>query len=172
MRARKNLLEFQRQLLERLAAAPHNTTSDTLLGVSLGDQRWLINLSEISEVVPCPPIELLPLTKPWLRGAANFRGQIYSVVDLANFIVGSATPTPTTAGSRLLLVHRRVTLGCALLVSKVLGLRNPASFADDATTPTAFPWVKATRIDGEQRRWAELDLRRLTSHQTFLDVAS
>ena len=169
MGKRLSLVEFQRQLLERLSLAPRGEALNALLAVELGGEPWLIGLGEISEVLPVPPVEPVPWTKRWLRGAVNVRGQVYGVVDLAAF-VGSGARTGE-AGARILLVHRHIANACALLVPRVIGLRNPASFIADLAMPGDAPWVKQIHVDGEKQRWSELDLRRLTSHPTFLEAA-
>jgi twitching motility protein PilI len=120
-------------------------------------------------VLPVPPIETVPWTKRWLQGAVNVRGQVYGVVDLAAFVgAGASAAGP---GARILLVHRRIANACALLVPRVIGLRNPASFIADLAMPGDAPWVRNIHVDAEKQRWSELDLRRLTSHPTFLEAA-
>ena len=37
-------------------------------------------------MIPVPPITPVPLTRPWFRGVANVRGNLYSVVDFAAFV--------------------------------------------------------------------------------------
>ncbi|MBI4692489.1 MAG: chemotaxis protein CheW [Gammaproteobacteria bacterium] len=169
MGKRTSLVEFQRELLERLSVAPRGEALNALLAVALGDEPWLIGLGDISEVLPVPPIETVPWTKRWLQGAVNVRGQVYGVVDLAAFVgAGAAAAGP---GARILLVHRRIANACALLVPRVIGLRNPTSFIADLAMPGDAPWVRTIHVDAEKQRWSELDLRRLTSHPTFLEAA-
>jgi hypothetical protein len=64
----------------------------------------------------------VPLTKPWFAGIANIRGNLYSVVDLSAFIGKEATPQNTS--SRLLLIGTRHGSNAALLVTRMIGLRN------------------------------------------------
>ena len=168
MSRRQNLLEFQQLLARRLNDAPERGTVNALLGISLGSESWLLKLTDIAEVVPCPPIESVPWTKPWFRGAVNLRGQVYSVVDLAAFVGGAMVPDSRSA--RLLLINRSVVRGCALLVDKVLGMRNPAAFRTAAGSTDPQAWIKSHLIDEESASWRELDLRQLTTHPTYLDV--
>jgi twitching motility protein PilI len=170
MATKQSLLEFQRQLLEKLKVAPTTATLNALLGFELGQSAWLVSLTEISEVIPCPPIETVPMTKNWLLGAANYRGQVFSVVDLAQFF-GEA-PATLDSSARLLIVERRIVAGCGLLVPKVLGLRNPSSLEEVSGYAPTTPWAKTRRHDSNGRAWLELDLRRLAADATFHDVAA
>lgn len=165
----QNLVEFQQELARRLSDAPARAAVDALLAIGLGGQPWLIRLTDIAEVLSCPPIETVPWTKPWFRGATNFRGQVYSVVDLAAFVGAQAVVDPQAA--RLLLLNRAVARGCALLVAQVLGMRNPAAFRPTGRANDGRAWVKSEWCDQESITWHELDLRALTAHPEFLDVS-
>lgn len=168
MSNRQSLVEFQKNLSQRLVDAPKRAAVDALLGVSLGSSSWLIKLTDIAEVVPSPPIEIVPWSKSWLLGATNLRGQIFSVVDLAAFV--GTDPVSDLQSARLLLINRRVVRGCGLLVHQVLGMRNPAAFSPAPRQHDA-PWIRSSWLDTENRRWQELDVGQLTNDPTYLDVA-
>lgn len=170
MSRRHNLVEFQENLTRRLHNAPQRETVNALLAVALGAESWLIKLTDIAEVLSCPPIESVPWTKPWFRGATNFRGQVYGVVDLAAFV--GAESLADTHSARLLLLNRNVARGCALLVGKVLGMRNPAAFRPAPQAVDSRSWVKTRVLDDESAVWLELDLRELTTAQQFIDVTN
>jgi twitching motility protein PilI len=169
MSKRHSLVEFQQRLTQRLQDAPRSGAFDALLGISLGEESWLVRLTDIAEVVPCPPIESVPWTKHWLLGATNFRGQVYSVVDLAAFV---GTPSVTNASTaRLLLLNKRIARGCALLVNKVHGMRNPSTFTVQPKPANDASWIRSRWIDADKKPWQELDIRQLAVHPTYLDVA-
>ena len=86
---RLSLRDYQRELAERLRQAD-STRSASKLGVQVGSETWLIDLVEAGEVIPVPPITPVPLTRPWFRGVANVRGNLYSVVDFAAFLGAGA----------------------------------------------------------------------------------
>src|SRR3989304_422443 len=81
-------------------------------------------------VTPPPPVAHVPLTQPWFRGLANIRGNLFSVIDLSAF--QGRDPTPQTPDSRLLLVADRYNMSAALLVNRMLGLRNLQQFETHA----------------------------------------
>ena len=123
MSKRFNLREFQQSVLDRLQAQAESSGDRvSTLGVQVGDDFWLVNMSDINEVLPPPPLTPVPLTKPWYCGVANVRGNLYSVVDFSVYKGGAAIPQE--GQSRVLLVGQKFAFNAGLLVSRVLGLRN------------------------------------------------
>jgi len=163
-----SLRDYQRDLAERLRAAEGSRTS-SMLALQIGEEGWLVDLGDASEVIPVPPVTPVPLTKPWFRGVTNIRGNLFSVVDFPAFL-GGAGAVPSEQ-ARLLLIGERYRMGAALLVDRSLGLRNPAQLKVRARTGDA-PWLKAEYVDEEGRAWKELDLAQLVQHQDFLAVAA
>src|SRR3954462_11370091 len=118
--ARASLREYQRELAERLRTEG-SSASASKLGVQAGEAIWLVELTDAGEVIPLPAITPVPLTRPWFRGMANIRGNLYSVVDFPAFLGGK--PVAANAEARLLLIGERFRTGVALLVDRSLGLR-------------------------------------------------
>ena len=169
MAEKLSLRDYQRDLAERLRAAEASHASSRL-ALQVGEQGWLVDLVDASEVIPVPPITPVPLTKPWFKGAANIRGNLHSVADFAAFLGGAASGV--TEQSRLLLIGERFRLGAALLVDRSLGLRNPAQLKPLERAADAAPWLKGEFADEEGRRWKELDVAQLAQHPDFLTVAA
>ena len=166
MASRTSLRDYQRELAERLRSAGTGRTASKL-GLQVGDEAWLVDLADAGEVLPVPPITPVPLTRPWFRGVANIRGNLYSVVDFPAFL--GRTPVAPGDQSRLLLVGERFRLGTALLVDRSLGLRNPSQL--EAAGGEPGPWARAQYADADGRRWKELDLPQLVQHPDFLSVS-
>jgi twitching motility protein PilI len=166
-RGRISLRDYQRELAERLRQAD-SARSASKLGMQVGAQGWLVDLVEAGEVLPVPPITAVPLTRPWFRGVANVRGNLYSVVDFAAFLGLGASSGGEQA--RLLLIASRITGGAALLVDRVLGLRNASELR--ARANQNHQWARAEYDDTEGRHWTEIDLGQLVRHPDFLDVAA
>jgi twitching motility protein PilI len=169
MAEKLSLREYQRDLAERLRAAEASRASSRL-ALQVGEQGWLVDLVDASEVIPVPSITPVPLTKPWFKGATNIRGNLYSVADFAAFLGGA--PSGVTEQSRLLLIGERFRLGAALLVDRSLGLRNPAQLKALERPADAAPWLKGEFADEEGRQWKELDVAHLTQYPDFLAVAA
>jgi twitching motility protein PilI len=162
-----SLRDYQRDLAERLrTAGSHRTAS--LLALQVGQEGWLVDLVDAGEVLPVPRIFPVPLTRPWFKGAANIRGNLYSVVDLPAFLGGA--PVAVNDQSRLLLIGERFRLGGALLVERSLGLRKPEQLKPQATGADAAPWLKGQYMDEDGKIWKELDLGQLAQHPDFLAV--
>lgn len=169
MARRISLREFQESVVARLqnATAAGAPAVASKVGVQVGRERWLVKLSEVSEVIPLPPLLPVPLTKHWFLGVANVRGVLYGVVDFSGYLYGE--PTQTGVDSRLLLIHPRFGVNAGLVVRQMLGLKNPDQLTrtDDGTVPA---WVAAEYVDAEGQVWKELAMQGLVSQPEFLNV--
>lgn len=176
-----HLRQFQARLSERLRQADVSPRV-ARLGLLIGAQRWLVDLSEAGEIVPWPvAITPVPLTAPWFRGLVNLRGVLFGVSDLDRFAGGEATPL--SRDSRLLAFGASLNLNAALLVSRMLGLHDPMGWQEvqdeDSQGPSpaheaasahaqAPAWAGRSLVDGEGRTWRELSLARLAADERFL----
>jgi twitching motility protein PilI len=165
-----SLREYQLALSERLQSAGAGARVASKLGVQVGDEGWLVDLKEAAELIPSPAISPVPLARPWFRGVANVRGNLYSVTDFSAFLGGE----PTAAGeqARLLLINERFRSGAALLVERSLGLRDPGELearADPATPK--LPFVRGVFADPQGKLWKELDVGALIQDQAFLEAS-
>ena len=167
MAKKGSLREFQAHLAERLAGASEQSAAG-LLGVQSGADLWLLKLSDSGEIVPLTPLTTVPLTQPWFAGIANIRGNLYSVVDFAAF--QGHPPTPQSASSRLLLIGTRYDSNAALLVTRLLGLRNIDDLTPAPAEPDAAPWAIEAYTDNEGRCWKMLDVRLLLADERFMEI--
>jgi twitching motility protein PilI len=170
MARRTGLREFQLSVAEKLRTATTRAALSSKLGFQVGGDNWFVALHQVSEVIPVPQVMPVPLTQPWFRGVANVRGNLYSMVDLAAFHGGE----PTGAGMerRVILVSERLVGGAGLLVSRMLGLRNPEQFNPAERPANAPAWLAAAYTDAGGSRWLELDLPQLVREQRFLEVGA
>ena len=165
MSKRFNLREFQQGVLDRLQAQVEGgDTRISTLGVQVGAKFWLVDMSDINEVLSPPPLTAVPLTKPWYCGVANVRGNLYSIVDFSLYTGGEAIPQE--GQSRVLLAGQKFAFNAGLLVSRVLGLRN------------AKEW-KQSELNGEMclqdeagQVWHKLDLAKLLLQPEFLQIGA
>ncbi len=156
---RTRLRQYQVQLLERMQAARSNSGARiNQLGVTIGAERYLLDLTQAGEIVPVPPITVVPLTQPWYLGLANIRGNLIGIVDLARYNGGAETST--ASDSRIVTMASGLGFNCGLLVARVHGLRH----AGDMT-------VTGDRLrDVDNNEWIPLDLAALVSDTRFLHV--
>ncbi len=120
----EQLLEIDRRCRGRVLSGTLDTAMMVgpagALGVRLAQHCLLFPLGEISEVIPAPPTTRVPWAKSWLRGIANLRGTLISVVDLAEYLLGR--PGAVGGRSRLVVIQAD-DWGCGLLVDEILGMR-------------------------------------------------
>jgi twitching motility protein PilI len=200
MSKRISLREFQENLAHRLAEAQTGERRG-LLGVQAGNANWLLSLPDAGEIITPPTLAPVPLTHDWYRGLVNVRGILYSVVDLSRFHDRSTAVSPSPAAAahaRLLLVGARQGVHSAILVSRVMGLRNEEDFEPDSKpglTPDSGatdaesgsesnanaeteagdqgeprPWVAARLRDAHDHLWLRLDVGQLLANSIFLDA--
>ncbi len=168
MAKRISLREFQQNLVHRLSEAAAATEAPSArLGVEVGGDNWLLRLEEAGEVMPVPPIAAVPLTRPWYRGLTNIRGNLYSVVDFAAFQGGQ--DTSITPDSRLILVSDRFSMAAALLVGRMLGLRNINALERQENAPLR-EWEAGHYRDADGQVWRELGMSGLVYHNDFLQA--
>jgi twitching motility protein PilI len=170
MARRTGLREFQLSVAERLRTAASRAAVSSKLGFQVGGDNWFVALHQVSEVIPVPPTVAVPLTHSWFRGVANVRGNLYGVLDFAAF-QGRDAVTPGME-RRVILVSDRIVGGSGLLVSRMLGLRNPEQFTPVQRPLDAAPWVGAVYTDAGGTRWMELDLAALAREPRFLEVGA
>lgn len=170
MARRTGLREFQLSVAERLRTASSRAAVASKLGFQVGPDNWFVALHQVSEVVPVPPMVTVPLTHSWFRGVANVRGNLYSLVDFSAFQGGE--PIAPGTERRVILVAERLLAGAGLVVSRMLGLRNPEQFSPATRPIDAPPWMGAVYTDAGGTRWQELDLTALVREQRFLEVGA
>jgi twitching motility protein PilI len=156
---RTRLRQYQVQLLERMQAARNNAGARVnQLGVMIGPERYLLDLTQVGEIVPVPSITVVPLTQPWYLGLANIRGNLISVIDLARY--QQQSDTATGSDSRIITFASGLGFNCGLLVSRVYGLRHAAGME-----------ASGDRLrDADANEWTPLDLAALVSDTRFLHV--
>jgi twitching motility protein PilI len=169
MAERISLRDYQRDLAARLRDAGSGR-NPSKLAVQAGGEGWLIDLMEAGEVIPVPPITAVAQTRPWFKGVANVRGNLYSVVDFPAFLGGAGVALGEA--SRLLLIAPRYRVGAALLVDSSLGLRNPESWQPRETAQAPAPWQRAVYEDEAGKVWKELDVAELVRDQSFLTAGN
>jgi len=168
MQARRiNLRDYQQHLVDRITGMAAAGTASSHLGFEVNQQRWVIPLTEVSEVIPLPQVASVPLTQDWFLGVANVRGGLYAISDFAHFMTGSATII--THESRLVLLNGKYRAHAGLLICRSLGLRAMRD-AEEANGITP-PWQGATYRDAQDLAWKELSVERLVRDPRFLSAA-
>ena len=132
----------------------------TALGIEIGSELWLVEMSDIGEVYAVPPMTAVPFAKPWYCGVANVRGSLYSIVDLPAYMGYSSVQK--NARNRVLLIAPRHGFNTGLLVSRVLGLRNPRNWR------RSEEGAKILLEDSAGQIWRQLNIPELLGQPEFL----
>ena len=141
-----------------------------LLVVAVGEDRYLIPMAEVSEVIAIPKLAHVPLTQPWFLGLANVRGNLYGITDLGVYLGGD--PVPFNLKSRILLVMPGNKLYGGFIVNSMLGIRDLSEFTPVKLAKKKLPkCITAQYKDAEGRQWRELSLFKLIGDEKFLQVA-
>lgn len=168
------LREFQESILLKLKeAAEHGGKASTSrLGVTVGEKKLLINLSDVREVLPMPPVQAVPLTQPWFLGVTNVRGNLYNVTDVAHFI--GLSPTKRSANNRIILLSSETTTQAALMIDSLVGLRSVEAMqlktindGNHVNKDHVF-LSKQEYIDVDGNEWFELDISALVQDKVFI----
>jgi twitching motility protein PilI len=168
MARKTSLRDFQEYLAVRLTTAAQGKGSSSWLGIEAGNEVWLVDLSDGGEIVQAPQLAPVPLTRPWFAGIANIRGNLHAVTDFSVFRGGS--PTPQNANARLLLVGTKHGSNAALLVSRMLGLKNPEDFTPEAPDASAPAWGAQRFADSQGKIWRKLSVRELLADHDFMNI--
>ncbi len=141
------------------------------IGFRLGNQRMVVPLDEVTEILTSFSMSRVPGAKSWVLGIANVRGNLLPIMDLAGYLRGERTKLRKT--SRVLVVdHEDINAG--LLVDEVLGLRH---FPEENRLPgmietdiSVSPYLDcAYRIDEEE--WPVFSMYKLARSPLFMQVA-
>lgn len=176
MSTREALRVFQSRLADRLQQARAAGTAASWLAVEAGGLRLLFPLQHAGEIFPWQPLQRVPYTQPWFLGVANLRGGLFGVADIGAFVTGGDVPVRTEVAQlqcRLVALNPLLELNCALVVDRLLGLRNVDAFVASAEPPAGSPpYFGHTYTDAQGGTWQELNLQTLSLQPQFLGVSA
>lgn len=142
------------------------------IGFSVGGQRLVTSMADVSEVMHCPKLARVPGAKAWLMGIANLRGALLPVVNLQGFLRGQ--PASFDRESRILVVEQDEILS-GLAVEEVFGVKH---FLEEQRLPGAAAsetWL-APYVVGSFRvandTWEVFDVHSLIAAPAFMQVAA
>lgn len=174
-----NPLDLLRELEQRgLAAAAALPELDGAqrrwrgIGFRLGDQRLVVEMGDIREVLHPPRIARVPGTKPWLTGLASLRGALLPVADLGAFLCGRVPAL--TRESRVLVVHESEVL-VGLQVEEVFGLQQFPTEGFGECPATLPSWLQPYTVGcfhKQDENWQVFDVKALVRATEFLQAAA
>ncbi|HYW07084.1 MAG TPA: chemotaxis protein CheW [Longimicrobium sp.] len=129
------------------------------LAVQLGLAEFGLPAASVREVLRPPPVTRVPFPPPDVRGVAQVRGALVTVLDLGTRLRGM----PAAATGRMVVVAGPAGEALGLLVDRVLGLVETAAEAPPAEAEVSLPagWLAGVAEPTPGRRVALLDLERV-----------
>lgn len=173
LQEREGLEQFQASLITRMAASDNESMRSRRLAVAMGEQHYLIPLAQAGEIVPLAglPVTPVPATQAWFLGLLNIRGSLIGLADLMG--LAEAALQEIGRGSHALLLADGLAPHCALLLSRVLGLRDITEMtriSKNFETEIALPGINGRYKDNSGQQWDELDLSQLIQDSRFLQI--
>lgn len=142
------------------------------VGFRVDDARFVTPLDQVTEILLCPKMTMVPRTKSWLKGVANVRGNLLTIIDLPEFFGKESVFLDTK--SRILVMNAPG-LSAGLLVNEVYGLRhfNEEEEKQDITG-LDDPMMANTRgaFLHDNVLWGVFDMHSLAESATFRHVAA
>jgi len=142
------------------------------IGFVLAGDRYVAPMGEVSEILHVPRFTHIPGVQPFLLGAANVRGRLLPLVDLATFF--NIPRSSRSQRERRVLVVEQGDIFSGLVVDSVLGMQYFAtdSFKD---APEGVPESVQPFVNGGYERneevWKVFSAIDLLDDERFLDVA-
>jgi len=169
------LRKMQRDSLENSPGLPQEVEVTKLwsgVGFRIGDMMLVTPLDHVLEILPPPPATLVPGVKSWLKGVANVRGNLITIVDLPEYF--GKPPVFLDEKSRMLIMNVPG-LNAGVLVNEVLGLRHFDEELERQDLSGLDDPVVA-QLNGAFLRdnvlWGVFDMKSLAESDAFRQVAA
>jgi twitching motility protein PilI len=169
------LRKIQQDSIQNAPGLPQEVQAATLwsgVGFRLGDLQLVTQLDDVLEVLPYPSYTWVPGTKPWVKGVANVRGSLITIVDLAEYF--GKPPVHLDDRARL-MVMSAPGLHTGLLVNEVQGLRHFDAQTERQKLPDIDDPVMA-HVKGAFVRddvlWGVFDMKSLAESDAFKHVVA
>ena len=141
------------------------------IGFVLDEVRYVAPLEEVSEILSVPSYTRVPGVLNWMKGVANVRGRLMTVMDLTGFLEKT---TSLNESRRRVLVMDQGELYTGLVVDEVLGMQHfpEENYVDEPPEldPVVRPYTRGAykRAEGY---WPVFSLFQLAEDPRFLQVA-
>lgn len=142
------------------------------IGFVLNGQRYVAPMGEVVEILHIPRYTQVPGVKTFMLGAANVRGRLLPLVDLAAFL--NLPRQSRSNRERRVMVVEQDDIFSGLIVDSVLGMQYFAvdSFIDDPQEEhgSLRPFLRGGYRRNEEL-WKVFSTVELVEDEHFLDVA-
>ncbi len=169
------LREMERAMLESAPTLPEETKGPLLwtgLGFRLSDLHLVTPIAHVVELMPYPVMTPVPRTKSWIKGIANVRGNLLTIIDLAEFF--GKEPVFENDKARMLVMNVDGLIA-AVLVNEVLGLRHFDEAEERQDTSNfddpVVPYLRGALLR-DNVLWGVFDMYALAANSSFMHVAA
>lgn len=142
------------------------------IGFVLAGERYVAPMGEVTEILHVPRFTHIPGVRPFLMGAANVRGRLLPLVDLASFF--DIPRSSRSQRERRVLVIEQSDVFSGLVVDTVLGMQYFPSDSFKAV-PAGVPENVRPFVVGSYERdeevWKVFSAVDLLEDERFLNVA-
>lgn len=141
---------------------------------SVGQMRFVAPLGEVNEILNYPAnITGVPGTHPWVKGVANIRGDLLTIIDLKSYL-GLGVTSPGRRNRVLVIDHNGMTTG--LLVGETVGMRHFSEQnriqPDQHEVEVEYQEYVTSSFTLDDEVWPIFNFPRLFSDQRFLLAAN
>lgn len=173
MKSPTDLLSHLRdQIVEKAIVAPRQAGDDSWQAVAFlaGEQKLLVNMQQVTEVVEIPAITIIPGVQPWVAGIANVRGVILPLIDLGLYL--DADPSRTKARCHVITLERADTR-FGLIVDQIVGMRQVSSKnVEDNKNQEGIEKYLSGEVEIAEETWQIFDTDKLIFSEKFHQVAA
>ncbi len=92
------------------------------LAFHLGAHKYLVPITDVSEVIAVNEFTCIPRSPSWLVGIANVRGNLITLLDTHEFIFG--TPINGTYDSKRMLLVTQDAQHYGLIIDSIIGMKS------------------------------------------------
>ncbi len=166
------LSHLRDQIVENAVAAPRQAGDDSWQAVAFlaGDQRLLVNMQQVTEVVEIPAITVIPGVQSWVAGIANVRGVILPLIDLGLYL--DSEPTRTKARCHVITLERSDTR-FGLIVDQIIGMRQVSSKKVKGNkNQEGIEKYLSGEVELAEETWQIFDMDKLIFSEKFHQVAA
>ncbi|MBT5330358.1 MAG: purine-binding chemotaxis protein CheW [Porticoccaceae bacterium] len=166
------LLQLQNRVEKNSVAPPQQVGEDSWQGVAflVSNERLLVNMKEISEVIELPAITSIPGVQPWIAGLANIRGVALPLVDLGLFL--GREPSKNQARCHVISLDRP-DARFGLIVDQIVGMRQVSNEdLESIDEGVAFESYLSGKVKIAEELWQTFDTDQLIFSDKFRQVAA
>lgn len=153
----KSLTDFQTALT--LSLRESQGSDNLFVAITLDEDRWLIDLSAIQEASVPPRVAHSPGGPEWVLGIGNFKGKVWSVVDMRCLLHNKKTFNPRWGWVTLLRPNNGHEV--ALLWSEIVEIAPKSNYVRQENMKERHPWSKGVLNDKNGQIWNEFDVEKL-----------